>query len=790
MREVRMTTQPLQAASAQAAATAKNLANNLEVIKEKQRIFAKDMLKISTSDSTKMLRSIEDPKLFKELPVEQQQAVTEMRYEMEEVLGPLAVQLGILGKVRKNYAKHVVLAFLKEPTEAKRVFGEKYFKTWIKTGKRRYETFEEGEAAGIEYLVDFRVMGAARAELERAIYSRQFVNYVKGESLGGGEPAISFPGEEIPGYVTVNHPAFQEKTFIIKKYINHNKKKHFFRGDEVKIEGKNYSVADNGITINGKFRKVQKYTDVMIRPIKVHPDLAGALRAVLETEDPNILMSGFLHTKAAAMKVIMYNPLFHGMTVLFKAWPTLPPSQMYNPLHDYINGYKKNQKEGTRIDAIKHNVRFLGGRGYTQDLYGEIETIRENFLHKLDPRLGDSLEKFGGFWHGTLLWDRIGDLQMGLYSRKTSEILKREVSLFKKENNREPSAEEFKDLEEDSKYQAGEFANLIVGAFGREDFAAGYRNFLNTVLFSRSYTMSNLRLTKYGIGVTPKHLVGQMKNSSGLSKAELADAFRGMAVATLFKDMFLLFVTLQGANYAITKMEDIPDQYGNTGGHFSWDNEGDKKWKMAIGQKENGQVVYMGSPFRAARDIAEIVLKPRELAANKRNPVITGIMQYLENRDFKGDTILKDGDAWYEHIASTGKHYTKALTGWDTTFSTFAPDDESWRNRYRLLGLQISHGTAGGPKVDTLYRIQRQQQEEKDLIMTQATDLTKRGEEEEAIKLLLDNKMTGGEVASFMMRSRHPAANMLKNLNFSNLYYKATPEQKEVLEELNWVIKK
>jgi len=788
MRKVRETTQPLQAGSPKAAGIIKNYANSREVIREQQRQLNKELASFSRGERENMLRSIEKPELLKDLSPRQQELVKEMRNDMENVLGPLAVQMGILGKVRKNYAKHVVLSYLKDSKQAKRMFGESYFKTWIKTGKRKYETLEAGEAAGIEYLTDFSVMSAARAELANTVYTKQFVNWVKEQDLGGGAQAMGRAGEEIPGYVTINHPAFQEKVFKNIRYITKDGKRHFVNKDtnSVEIGGKDYVIHNGKAYVDGKLLKVNKQVDVLSRNIQVHPDLASPLKSLLEADNPNILMKGFLKTKAGAMKVIMYNPAFHGMTVFFKAYPALPVNKMFNPLHDYVNGYRLNQITANRTDAIMHNVRFLGGKGYKQDIYGEIEVLRDNILHKVDPRLGDALDKAGEFWHGTLLWDRIGDLQMGMYDRMTKQNLIRDIKKFEKKNDRKPDAAEALKLEEDAKYAAGEFANLIAGAFGKEDFGAGWRNFLNSVLFSRSYTMSNLRLAKYGVGSMPKHLIGQMQAAKGVSKTDAARAFTGLAVATLFKDTFLLFGTMQGMNYAFTKMNDIPDKNGNVGGHYSWDNEPGKTWKIAIGTKENGQVVYMGSPFRAARDILEIGAKPRELLANKRNPVLTTAMQWVENRNFKGKTILKDGDAWYEHIAGTATHLAKGMTGYDTLYSTFSPDDESWRNRYRLLGLQISHGSPGGMVAGNLRSIMREQQDEKDLILTEASELMKGKDQAGAVQLMVDNNFTKGEIEGFIIRSKHPYAKLLKDLNWKSLYYKATPEQKKKLDNIRY----
>ena len=816
--KVRLATQPLQSGTPKNAAIVKNFANNLAAIKEKRRMLDKVLVDIPKENRGVMLRALEHPELESNLSPKEIELVREMKNDMEEVYGPLAVQLGILKGIRKNYAKHVVVKYLNDPSTASRIFPDATVKSWLSTGRRKYETLEEGEAAGIEYLVDFSVMSAARAEIESAIYGKQFVNWVKSQEMGN-EPLVTMPGEEVAGYVSINHPAFKETTWSSEKFVSVDGKKVFFDGNTVKVGGQSYPVSNGKVYINGKSLKVQKSTFTKSRSIKVHPNLAGPLRAVLEARTENVFIDSFMTLKSATMQVIMYNPLFHGATVFFKAFPTLPAVGFKNlispkdvvgadiwkhfspqskalartPALDYVVGNYLNNNKSLRIDATRHNVRFIGGKGYKMDLYGDIELIRGSMLTKIHPSLGEAANKFTDFWHGTLLWDRIGDLQMGLYHRFSLELTKKRTTDFQKQNNRLPTEAEINNMTEASKYEAGEMSNLIVGAFGKEDFTQGWTNFLNLVHFSRSYTVSNLRLAKAGIGMLPKHIVGQVE-SLGLTIEQNKVFFATLASTTLLKDMFLLFSTLELANYILTNKNDIPDEKGNIGGHFSWNNEPDKKMKIAVGIKPSGQVVYVGTPFRAARDIYELMFswivslgEFSQAWKNKRNPSLTAIMDLYENKNYRGSTIIKPGDSWATQAKDVISHMGKAMTGWEGIYSTANPDDESWRNRWRLLGAQISHGDPGGPLSGSYREIQRNQSDYERLQKQEARDLIKRGKSEDAISFMVDNNFTSGEIQSLLLSASSGETAFWKSFKSSikKMYRKATPKQKETLDALS-----
>lgn len=813
MNEWRKFARPLQAGNAAVSAEVKNFANMKRVFQHDRITTLKDLDTIPSDIRESMIRSIENPSLRESLDPKVLETVDKLVRENED-LSQQALDLKIIGNVRKPYAPHIIKQVLTDPLTREQLNKQGYVRTGMRTGQRKYSTFEEGEAAGQEYIIDIKAMVDINYQLKEAIYGRHFVNYIKQFKINGKDLA-GFAGEDNPGYVTINHPAFREKNYIHKEFIQTEGKKYYVKDDTVFVGNKEYPVNNGYVHIDGKSLTVQKATDVMVKNINVHPDVAGPLKAVLEANDPNALTQAIVRVKASTIGVIMYNPMFHNLTVWSRMIPTLPGAGLgefiWNPEKivgkDVYNNLSSAQKVLSRTwvsdftvgnylnsipenvtAAIKHNLVPLSGRGYRADLYGELEPVRKNILQNFagTKKIGEGLETLGDFWHGYLLWDRIGDAQMGLYNRYSIDFAETGIKEFTKQKGRVPTDTEIKQITEDSKYAAGEMANTIAGVFAREDFGKQWQNFLNSSLFSRSNTMANVRLAEYGMGTMPKHLIGQMKAlDSTVGKGTAQAAFTGYAIWSLTKDMFLLMGTLYGLNYALTKSLNIPDKNGNTGGHLPSNNEPGKEMHIAIGRKPDGTIVYMAPPFRSARDIAEMITKPATLWNNKLNPIVKTMYEELTNHDWKGKEIRLTGDSWQDAMTKSAVHMAKGVTGFDTTFNTFNPDDESWQNRYRFLGLQISQGTPGGMVAGNIRNIQREQAAQKDMVMQEALDMGKRGNMKGAIEKLKDNRLFD-DIPGFVIRSKDPYASMLLHLNLGDMYLKATPEQKKELDQIKY----
>lgn len=787
-RAIRAGTQPLQAGTPETAAIAKNLANHNRLIKDRASREIMAVRKFTPEDHVNMIRGIEEPSRRAALTPDQLAIVDKMNGEMT-YLSDLAMQLGIIGGVRRPYAKHVVESFATRPGNPLRA---SWLRTGIKTGQRKHATFVEGEAAGVKYRYDWKDMVKAKSDLEQAVYGKLLMKTLKDSVLAGTDvPMLLRQGS--PGardYVSIDHPAFFEQHFSGGKHLRIGGKNYQIKNGEVTVGGKTYPVTKDGsaVYVAGKAHQVLKETRVSSTRLVVHPDLATPLKAVLGTQDPWIVAQGLRALKAASMKFIMFNPLFHGATVFFKQLPLSISKSHINPIGLYMEGYRLRTDPVWRDKAFSHNVNILENMGYKMDAYGEQPLAGESFYHFVHPKFGKIMDKVGNFWHGTLLWNRIGDMQMGVFKRYGEQFETNMLKEYEAKHGVKPDEATAKHISDAAYYQSGELANLVAGAWGKEDFFLAWKNTLDTVLFSTSYTMSTMRIAKYAAGSIPRHLQGQVTRSlREFPKGEIPKEFAKIAKTMVLIDLMLWMATAQGLNYAFTSWGNIPDKHGKIGGHFAWDNEYGKTGKIAIGMKEDGTVLYMGNFFRTARDIAEIITAPQTLAQNKQSPIFKAIMSLVENRDWKGNTIFKEGaDAWYDDALAGATHLANAVTGYESTKRSLFPDEDEAFRRLNLLGLQTSVGAPGGMQTGELKHIARVQAEADAEVLLEAASLASNGEESEAIDLLITNNFTAGQIKAFLLKENFPALQHLGGLDYKRLYQKATPKQKESLDRMGW----
>ena len=65
------------------------------------------------------------------------------------------------------------------------------------------------------------------------------------------------------------------------------------------------------------------------------------------------------------------------------------------------------------ITSIMESPDLTPGRSWTAKVLGFVPGL---FDEAAGNAVKSAIDKAGDFWHNTLLWDRVADLQMGLYS--------------------------------------------------------------------------------------------------------------------------------------------------------------------------------------------------------------------------------------------------------------------------------------------------------------------------------------------------------------------------------------
>ena len=124
------------------------------------------------------------------------------------------------------------------------------------------------------------------------------------------------------------------------------------------------------------------------------------------------------------------------------------------------------------ISSIMQEPNLTPGRSWTAKLFGFVPGL---FDEAAGTAVKSAIDKAGDFWHNTLLWDRVGDLQAGLYKSNFRD------SLLAKNVDRRTG------------YGSGSpLGQPLAGSLPREAMSDGARKVSNFMMFSRTFTLGNL----------------------------------------------------------------------------------------------------------------------------------------------------------------------------------------------------------------------------------------------------------------------------------------------------------
>jgi hypothetical protein len=355
--------------------------------------------------------------------------------------------------------------------------------------RRKYLTAEDTEAAAkakfgdqAEIARDIRVLPLATAKLEDAIAGRSLINQIEAYGKNTGDATIAEGGKPAGspyGWFTMDHPAFRKWT---PKY-------------ETDPEtGAVRPVKD--ASGNVVFQQV---------PIYVRSDFEGPIRAVLQG-NTNAAYKALMALKGKNMSLIMNSPLIHNAVEWGRALPAMPGKVATFKI--YFEGNVARKDPVQMREAIDAGMVPIGHRFFNQDVTSIMEEPHlapgRSWTAKIlgaipglfDEAAGESvmraIDKAGDFWHNTLLWDRVADLQMGLYTNFRSGLLEKGVD------------------RQTASRAAAHWANRYAGALPQEAMSEGARKLANVMLFSRSFTLGNIGALKDIFTGLPKDVMAQI----------------------------------------------------------------------------------------------------------------------------------------------------------------------------------------------------------------------------------------------------------------------------------------
>lgn len=553
--------------------------------------------------------------------------------------------------------------------------------------QRKYETVEETEEAAREHFGEkatvvrnIRTLALATQRLERAIAGRVLVDKIKAMSKDA-QAALVVDGArpDTSAFFTLEHPALQRWG---PKFIR----------DEA--TGKVTAATDqNGDTI------------FEARPLWVAREFEGPLKAVLTTPS-NGLYRAVMDLKGKMMSVIMYSPLMHNAVIWGKAIPADPRGVL--TFQAYRRGSVAKADPAVMEEAMRAGLDPIGRRFFNQDVTSIAEgaqivpgrswtsQILAYVPGLLDPKAGEAvkaaIDKAGDVWHNTFLWDRVGDLQMGLYVHIRDQLLQKsnETGIGRR----------------DAQRIAAHFANRYAGSLPLESMSALSRGIANVMLFSRSFTLGNLAAYKDIVKGLPSDVRAQVLRDSGAEALERVQGVgRQKAIGMLVLDVALSYVGLFMAAAATAWL---------TGQHFQapWDNEKDREKRFLIGYQPDGTAIYGRLPTgKVGEELQDWLTEPRDILLRKLSPY--GKLMYGLAANDKGfgrkiyqpdDPLAKNAArvAWFafQGIAPVGQlqgmkdMVTGAQDRKTAALQALAP----------IAGVTISKGAPGGPAMSDFYR--------------------------------------------------------------------------------------
>lgn len=665
--------------------------------------------------------------------------------------------------------------------------------------QRKYLTTEETEAAmqsalGDQARVarDIRTMPLAMARLERAIAGRELINGIKevGERAGQ-ELFTTDAGKAKGGFFTLDTPAFKE--WAPKVINNPNTGKPTWAKDQF-----------------GNVVYEQK-------PIYIAKEFEGPLRAIMG-ERSGKTYQALMSLKGKTMSVIMYSPLIHNMVEFGRALPMVGP----RIFSTYVEGYRLRQNPEFMRKAISDGMSPIGGAdGARQDITGIMEDanlqngkswtakVLGGTVGLVNKNAGEAVkgavDKAGHFWHNTLLWDRIADLQAGLYSQLKDEMLRKGLS------------------EDAAGKLAAHWANRFAGALPNEAMSTEARKVANLVLFSRSFTLGNLGAIKDIVTGMPKDVQAQILKSSGeLTLATAKSVARRKALGAFIVDLAVMYAANTVAQEAFKVMfqnkskDDLAqgwaDRYNALKEKFkneplhvldsplesfesllpTSENEPNKTDRIHIGPTEAGRDVYMRLPLgKVGEDFKGWVTSPLQTLKNKTSPFVRPLVELWNNDNGIGQRIYDPDAKGFSGVLKNAGRIVASFMGHMVPESNmqsaadWAKGNATTADKLQvlgpLIGLSFSQGALGGPAAGEMAAAERRYMGQKADAMPDVKQAIKEGDLDKASTILEDIGMPQPEIRSTIRRLSEPETR-LGAASVRKFNQRATDEERERFE--------
>ena len=699
---------------------------------------------------------------------------------------------------------------------------------------RKNRTVEEFERAvksvdeGAEVIRDIRAMPLAMSRLERAIAGRELVNKI--DQIGKLAGAETTSTGEKPGFVTIDHPAlttFEPKmeTVPVSRDELSERDYHVIDGSVWKpVPGKqprllkSYKVDKEGNVTRRQVAMDSHGQEIFEkRPIYISREFEGPLKAVL-TKEAGPIYQALMHLKGASTGLIMYSPLIHNAVEWGRALPTMPGKVLTFKI--YFEGNKAKHDPAMMKQAIDAGMSPIGHRYFNQDISSLMEdpnlTPGRSWTAKLlggatalvNKDAGEAvkrgIDKAGDFWHNTLLWDRVADLQMGIYKNIRDDAIANGTS------------------QKGAAILAAHMANRYAGALPVESMGEMSRRIANVAMFSRSFTIGNLGVMKDMFTGLPSDVRAQLRRSIGTEETDkVVRTAKRKAIAAFAMDIGLMYagnavlqnvldkwkrdkswseieqgyvdrfhrmMTEAGNNpLAVLNPLFVPDRLTPLA-----DNEPGRENRVLYGaDPKTGTNTYLRLPIgKVGEEFINWPTSPLKQAQAKESTIIKPVMDVFTNKDFFGHPIYDQDAKGIEGAASNiGKVVTHLMeaqipvdsikAAWDLMTGEGNASLNEMKVLGPLAGVTFSKGYPGGKAEGERATINRRYEASRSAALPNVKKAVEAGKINEAMDIMEKAGIAHKEWKGIIKRYVDPHHG---SAVFKNAFERATPEERERLQ--------
>ena len=668
---------------------------------------------------------------------------------------------------------------------------------------------------------DIRSLPLATARLQEAAVWRDMINKIEdaGKAAGESTVAVGFkPGNS--WFTIAGHPSFTRWEPMLEKNP---------------ITGKWGARSDDAGNVI-----------FQPKPIYLAPDFRGPMTAILDQSASNSRVAqgamtaydALMAIKGKAMTAILNSPLIHNEVVWSKVMEAAGGRDWLG-FGLYFRGNRiVNGNPGRAGELIERGLNPMGPRGSIQDITAMMEEpnlqpgrswtakvvgfIPGLFDKGAETTVRAAIDKAGDFWHNTLLWDRVRDVQFGLADHLSDHLVAKGVDRLMADRI------------------ASHFSNIIVGSIPKEAMSSGARATANLLLFSRSFTLGNLSTFKQAAMGLPKPLLAQIErdffnfresaageleppqrplepDSAAAVRAIATGIARRKAISTVLLSAGLYYVgnaliqhamniVVRGASFG-DEMQGYARRYQSLmddvkGGDWyelrhllgrlspTYDNEPRKQDRAYIGDDaQSGAAIYARNPTgKFGEEMIGYPTMPMEMLRRKLSPMAGGILDILENDKGFGQKIYDENDRTISGDVATAFAVAKHLVmrhlpegqisaGLDLLHGDGDQKVNAMRAFGPVFGFTASEGRPGGMAKGEMGAVQ---DEAKVRFSLQWPDIKKqilRGDEDGARQAMTALGLSVRDQISLVNVAKNPSA--IKGRTAVDFMRKATPEQRE-----------